>query len=1003
MVAKQELIRQGAEARVYKTSVDGRTVIAKQRFSKGYRHPDLDQKLTRGRLNQEARSLQRCREQGIRVPEVVRTDKGSATLYMEFVPGPTLKEWIIGSSDGPAEQKLMATIGEILYRLHSGNIIHGDLTTSNMIVGPDGELVLIDFGLSQISPSAEDKAVDLYVLERAFVSTHPDSEGLFASVLEAYARDDLAHGVLRRLESVRLRGRKRDMTGRGHLEQSALGVEPGLTCDLDEALNLVDALSAAAPTEFMLRYGRFEGMHRQQLEALGLPRKLWRALFTKLSEETFDIGKWVAFGDEGSDSSIGGRRLQLNREALEPESNVFLVDHAWTTSVARALDDLDHVPGLLERMEQLTGVSEPRDETAADTEPLDDAMEASVPVLVSQKGVSVERARRLLREYNGDILEAMMASDDDSDSSRGGAGMQDSIMGQIQRQLEGAGGQDASKAIQWKTRRYECGQYSLDEGGALGGIDFRVPLAPGARSSDVSCSITPTHMTLTVLGSTVVDGDLYARVDVDSSTWTIEDGVLTVSLVKQEPVHWPEAIVGEQHISPLAHQKHLRRVLRELWRYFQGYDFLARGADQSLAKQTNWYIQDEVGLAVAHSDDPNVRCLPFLYLDGRGAMVPFSVLWPVKPIRSGEDLTRDYCPRSVTGPEQRRAYLESIFQGPVQPMLDAHEQIVQEWQQTASNTTTASLSASPMPHRPSSRVFIRDIAKETSDAVLESGLALSETPADADIAFDDEQHESKQCNQHNLNAAFFSSEGAVTIFQRIAGMQSWLSPSFLLKTQLSQFAGAALIDANSWWLLTSDQAVPGVAPARFLTSSWTAAARHIDVGYSVAMECIPCTVVADRLSVLERVVLLAPNNSLYLWAKGPRIYQYAISMHDDKPEPYQALAPAAEISETAFMQQAAKQLGPDSYAGFVQAADRAIGEAVRLLLGVDSGDGKAFGVFRVRFAFAKSTSGLVPKLQEIGPMSVAEQQEYSAGFIPSIVHVVDGQPDGACWAQVAAK
>ncbi|KAJ1735120.1 serine/threonine-protein kinase bud32 [Coemansia biformis] len=211
--AEPVLIRQGAEARVYRTTVDGRAAIAKQRFSKGYRHPELDRKLTRGRLNQEARSLRRCKEHGICVPDVLRVDKDSATLYIELVDGPTLKEWVSGSSDEAAEAALMAAAGQILHSMHLHNIIHGDLTTSNMIVSGDGRLTLIDFGLSQISPSAEDKAVDLYVLERAFVSTHPGSSRLFAGVLEAYARDDAARAVLRRLEDVRQRGRKRDMSG----------------------------------------------------------------------------------------------------------------------------------------------------------------------------------------------------------------------------------------------------------------------------------------------------------------------------------------------------------------------------------------------------------------------------------------------------------------------------------------------------------------------------------------------------------------------------------------------------------------------------------------------------------------------------------------------------------------------------------------------------------------------------------------------------------------------
>ncbi|KAJ2499324.1 serine/threonine-protein kinase bud32 [Coemansia sp. RSA 1972] len=212
-MAEQVLIRQGAEARVYKTTVGDRVAIAKQRFSKGYRHPDLDQKLTRGRMNQEARSLKRCWENGIRVPEVIRVDKDSATLFIEFVDGPTLKEWILAGCDEEQEKSMMAAAGQVLHRMHACNIIHGDLTTSNMIMDSEGELVLIDFGLSQISPSAEDKAVDLYVLERAFISTHPDSERLFAGVLEAYNRDDAACSVLRRLEDVRMRGRKRDMTG----------------------------------------------------------------------------------------------------------------------------------------------------------------------------------------------------------------------------------------------------------------------------------------------------------------------------------------------------------------------------------------------------------------------------------------------------------------------------------------------------------------------------------------------------------------------------------------------------------------------------------------------------------------------------------------------------------------------------------------------------------------------------------------------------------------------
>ncbi len=72
------------------------------------------------------------------------------------------------------------SVGAAIGKMHDAEIIHGDLTTSNLMVKGDGQhtVVLIDFGLGMMKPTIEDKAVDLYVLERAFVSTHPGSEFL---------------------------------------------------------------------------------------------------------------------------------------------------------------------------------------------------------------------------------------------------------------------------------------------------------------------------------------------------------------------------------------------------------------------------------------------------------------------------------------------------------------------------------------------------------------------------------------------------------------------------------------------------------------------------------------------------------------------------------------------------------------------------------------------------------------------------------------------------------
>jgi TP53 regulating kinase-like protein len=123
---------------------------------------------------------------------------------------------------------IMRRVGAAVGKLHRTGIVHGDLTTSNMMLRPadggetksererllDGEIVLIDFGLATQSTAEEDRAVDLYVLERAFGSTHPRAESYFDEVLAGY-RDSFkqAPQVLKKLEDVRMRGRKRSMLG----------------------------------------------------------------------------------------------------------------------------------------------------------------------------------------------------------------------------------------------------------------------------------------------------------------------------------------------------------------------------------------------------------------------------------------------------------------------------------------------------------------------------------------------------------------------------------------------------------------------------------------------------------------------------------------------------------------------------------------------------------------------------------------------------------------------
>jgi TP53 regulating kinase and related kinases len=120
-----------------------------------------------------------------------------------------------GETSSKVAGDAMKQIGEAIAKLHDGGLVHGDLTTSNMLLRQgDGKLALIDFGLSFNSTNPEDKAVDLYVCERALASAHSDREGLFKVVLETYRKASKHHSaVFNRFAEVRMRGRKRTMVG----------------------------------------------------------------------------------------------------------------------------------------------------------------------------------------------------------------------------------------------------------------------------------------------------------------------------------------------------------------------------------------------------------------------------------------------------------------------------------------------------------------------------------------------------------------------------------------------------------------------------------------------------------------------------------------------------------------------------------------------------------------------------------------------------------------------
>jgi bifunctional N6-L-threonylcarbamoyladenine synthase / protein kinase Bud32 len=210
-----ELMAKGAEANIYPDHYLDEEVLLKKRIPKGYRIEEIDQYLRKIRTKKEAKLLGEAKRCGVVTPLVYDVDQGESTITMGKISGKEVKE--VFSEGHPQNMDKIVLISEIIgenvARLHNCGIIHGDLTTSNIILKLDEEnetpqLVFIDFGLGKVSQLVEDKGVDLLVFKKAISGIHHDiSQVCFDSILRGYegARD--YKQIVAKIEEIEGRGR----------------------------------------------------------------------------------------------------------------------------------------------------------------------------------------------------------------------------------------------------------------------------------------------------------------------------------------------------------------------------------------------------------------------------------------------------------------------------------------------------------------------------------------------------------------------------------------------------------------------------------------------------------------------------------------------------------------------------------------------------------------------------------------------------------------------------
>jgi TP53 regulating kinase-like protein len=206
-----KLLYRGAEADVFMGQWCGLPAVYKMRKPLLYRLPQLDKSIRSQRTVREAQIIHQSKLAGVRAPNLYYLSPQEALLVMEFVEGKRLKTLLL---DPDIARGRLEAVGEEFGRgiakLHSAGIMHGDLTTSNVIVDGDA-ICLIDFGLAIRSTRLEDQAVDLRLIKETLTGAHNSiSKRFMQSLLSGYSAvlgRERADAAAKKLAEIERRGR----------------------------------------------------------------------------------------------------------------------------------------------------------------------------------------------------------------------------------------------------------------------------------------------------------------------------------------------------------------------------------------------------------------------------------------------------------------------------------------------------------------------------------------------------------------------------------------------------------------------------------------------------------------------------------------------------------------------------------------------------------------------------------------------------------------------------
>jgi TP53 regulating kinase-like protein len=210
IVTEKFLLKKGAEASLFIAEQHGLKVVIKERIPKKYRPPALDKHIRTYRTVHEPQLMHQAKAAGVPTPLIYMVNIPEASITMQYIKGQQIKQ-VLNSVSEKRRDKLCSAIGQLIGKLHSQGLIHGDLTTSNMILNGEGKIYFVDFGLGEKNCEIEAQGVDLHLLKRALQSTHYMFwEECFKRILLGYScvlGVEAAEKVYEKIREIEKRGR----------------------------------------------------------------------------------------------------------------------------------------------------------------------------------------------------------------------------------------------------------------------------------------------------------------------------------------------------------------------------------------------------------------------------------------------------------------------------------------------------------------------------------------------------------------------------------------------------------------------------------------------------------------------------------------------------------------------------------------------------------------------------------------------------------------------------